>query len=126
MWDTLFSEDESGCGFEDFQVFVCAAFLKHFSDKVRPRTISPKFSLRRCSLQLLALHAQSLRVFVCVVLLFGAFQIQAMAGDELMVFLQELPTQEWGKADVETLLSEAFILSTLYKDSPNHLAVGAK
>jgi len=81
LWDTLFSEDESGCGFEDFHVFVCAAFLKSFSSK-----------------------------------------IQTLAGEELMCFLQAFPTREWGGTEVETLLSEAFILSTLYRNSPSHLA----
>ena len=38
-----------------------------------------------------------------------------------MLFLQELPTKEWGAAEMETLLSEAFILSTSFKDAQHHL-----
>lgn len=45
-------------------------------------------------------------------------------GEGLMTFLQELPTSEWGPGNVETLLSEAFILSTLYRDAPSHLTGG--
>lgn len=81
LWDTLLSENEGGCGFDDFHVFVCAAFLKHFSAEIRAR-----------------------------------------GGEDLMCFLQDFPAKEWGTDEVETLLSEAFILSTLFRDSPSHLA----
>lgn len=80
LWDTCLAEDEAGHGFEGFHVFVCAAFLKHFS-----------------------------------ALLVGS------SGEELMTLLQELPTSTWGPEDVETLLSEAFVLSSLYRDSPAQL-----
>ena len=80
LWDTLFSEDSGGSGFEDFHVYVCAAFLKHFSET-----------------------------------------IQKTSAEQLMLFLQELPTKEWGLSHMETLLSEAFILSTSFKDAQHHL-----
>lgn len=67
-------------GFEDFHVFLCAAFLRHFS-----KTILDQDS------------------------------------DTLMMFIQELPTSDWGPGEVETVLSEAYVLAMLYKDSPNHL-----
>lgn len=35
LWDTLLSEEQGGSGFEDFHVYVCAAFLKHFSDSIQ-------------------------------------------------------------------------------------------
>mmetsp|Transcript_2914 Transcript_2914/g.4025 ORF Transcript_2914/g.4025 Transcript_2914/m.4025 type:complete len:432 (+) Transcript_2914:37-1332(+) len=78
MWDTCLSEDRNG--FEDFHVFICAAFLKHFSQDIRDQD-----------------------------------------GDTLMCYLQDLPTSDWGVSQVETVLSEAYVLAMLYKDSPNHL-----
>lgn len=78
VWDTCLSED--GNGFEDFHVFVCAAFLRHFSKLILEQD-----------------------------------------GDTLMCFIQELPTSDWGPSEVEPVLSEAYILAMLYKDSPNHL-----
>lgn len=66
LWDTLLSEDEKGSGFEEFHIFVCAAFLQGFSG-----------------------------------------QIQLIDKQEdLMCFLQELPTTDWTPSNVETLLSE--------------------
>lgn len=38
-----------------------------------------------------------------------------------MTFLQAVPTSEWGPCEVETLVSEAFVLSTLYQGSQAHL-----
>lgn len=38
-----------------------------------------------------------------------------------VMFLQDMPTKEWGEDEVEPLLSQAYILSTLFEGSPNHL-----
>lgn len=38
-----------------------------------------------------------------------------------VMFLQDMPTKEWGEEEVEPLLSQAYILSTLFEGSPNHL-----
>ena len=40
---------------------------------------------------------------------------------DLIMFLQEMPTNEWVEEEVEPILSQAFILSTLFEDSPSHL-----
>lgn len=37
------------------------------------------------------------------------------------MFLQDLPTAEWGEDEVEPVLSQAYILSTLFDGSPSHL-----
>ena len=39
----------------------------------------------------------------------------------ILMFLQNLPTAKWGDAEVEILLAEAFRLSYLFADAPNHL-----
>jgi hypothetical protein len=40
---------------------------------------------------------------------------------EIMMFLQSLPTKAWAEKDIELLLSEAFIWQSLYKGSAAHL-----
>jgi hypothetical protein len=40
---------------------------------------------------------------------------------EIMMFLQSLPTKEWTEKDIELLLSEAFIWQSLFKGSSAHL-----
>lgn len=79
LWDTYISED-SGNGFEDFHVYVCAAFLSQFSS-----------------------------------------QLQDMGFDELFLFFQEVPTDDWGEKEIEMLLSHAYVLSTLFGGSDAHL-----
>ncbi|CAJ1970158.1 unnamed protein product [Cylindrotheca closterium] len=76
LWDTYISED----GFEDFHVYVCAAFLCQFSA-----------------------------------------QLQAMDFEKLFAFMQDVPTENWGETEVEMLLSQAYVLSTLFGGSDAHL-----
>ena len=40
---------------------------------------------------------------------------------DMLLFLQDMPTSEWGEQEVEVVLSQAFILSSLYEGSPSHL-----
>jgi hypothetical protein len=40
---------------------------------------------------------------------------------EIMMFLQSLPTREWTEKDIELLLSEAFIWQSLFRGSSAHL-----
>lgn len=40
---------------------------------------------------------------------------------EIMMFLQALPTKDWTEKDIELLLSEAFIWQSLFQDSAAHL-----
>lgn len=37
------------------------------------------------------------------------------------MFLQRLPTADWGEKDIEMLLSEAYIWQSLFKGSAAHL-----
>jgi len=45
-----------------------------------------------------------------------------MEFQDIILFLQSLPTVEWDEEEVEPILSQAFILSTLFDNSPNHLS----
>lgn len=67
-------------GFSEFHLYVCAAFLVKWSDK-----------------------------------------LVKMDFQEIMMFLQSLPTREWTEKDIELLLSEAYIWQSLFKGSSAHL-----
>lgn len=40
---------------------------------------------------------------------------------ELILFLQKLPTQGWGEAQVESVLSSAFVLRNTWGSAQSHL-----
>ncbi|KAK3377879.1 GTPase-activating protein gyp1 [Podospora didyma] len=77
MWDTYMAEEQ---GFSEFHLYVCAAFLVKWSDK-----------------------------------------LVKMDFQEIMMFLQSLPTRNWTEKDIELLLSEAYIWQSLFKGSSAHL-----
>jgi hypothetical protein len=66
---------------------------------------------------------ENFHVYVCAVML-KTFRdkLLTMVFQDILIFLQELPTTEWGDEQVEPVLSQAYILSTLFEDSPSHLA----
>ncbi|RKP02419.1 hypothetical protein CXG81DRAFT_10810 [Caulochytrium protostelioides] len=78
MWDTYLAEGD--LGFSEFHLYVCAAFLVKWSDRLRE-----------------------------------------MEFQEILMFLQSLPTAGWEEKDIELLLAEAFMWQSLFHDSPNHL-----
>lgn len=78
LWDTYIAERS---GFEDFHVYVCAAFLCQFSS-----------------------------------------ELQTMSFDALFGFFQQMPTESWTDTEIEMLLSQAYVLSTLFGGSDAHLA----
>jgi hypothetical protein len=48
-------------------------------------------------------------------------QLMKMNFQEILMFLQALPTREWTEKDIELLLSEAFIWQSLFRGSRAHL-----
>ncbi|EAW13798.1 GTPase-activating protein GYP1 [Aspergillus clavatus NRRL 1] len=48
-------------------------------------------------------------------------QLVKMDFQEILMFLQALPTRDWTEKDIELLLSEAFIWQSLFQDSRAHL-----
>jgi hypothetical protein len=65
---------------------------------------------------------ENFHVYVCAVLLKTYKEkLMAMEFQDILMFLQELPTSSWAEEDVEPILSQAFILSTLFDGSPSHL-----
>ncbi|KAI9725600.1 MAG: GTPase-activating protein [Chrysothrix sp. TS-e1954] len=61
-------------------------------------------------------------LYVCAAFLVKwSDQLVRMDFQEIMMFLQALPTREWTSKDVELLLSEAFIWQSLFRGSSAHL-----
>eukprot|EP00920_Eleutheroschizon_duboscqi_P026049 GHVT01064506.1.p1 GENE.GHVT01064506.1~~GHVT01064506.1.p1 ORF type:complete len:348 (+),score=16.96 GHVT01064506.1:332-1375(+) len=60
--------------------------------------------------------------YVCAVfLVYWSNQLKTMDFQQMMLFMQNFPTQEWGTQEIETLLAEAFVLKSLFHASPSHL-----
>ncbi|KAI9297483.1 RabGAP/TBC [Neoconidiobolus thromboides FSU 785] len=61
-------------------------------------------------------------VYVCAALL-SHFSSQLLKLDfqELIMFLQNLPTKQWDTKEIEVLLSQAYLWCTIFNDAPNHL-----
>ncbi|KAE8350265.1 RabGAP/TBC [Aspergillus coremiiformis] len=61
-------------------------------------------------------------LYVCAAFLVKwSEQLVKMDFQEVMMFLQALPTKDWTEKDIELLLSEAFIWQSLFQDSRAHL-----
>ncbi len=61
-------------------------------------------------------------IYICAALL-ASFspQLMGMEFQDLTLFLQNLPTSDWGQHEMEVLLSQAYVLCTLFEDSSAHL-----
>jgi hypothetical protein len=65
---------------------------------------------------------ENFHVYVCAVFLKTyKDELMKMSFSDMLEFLQELPTFDFDEKDVEPILSQAYILSTLFDDSPSHL-----
>ncbi|KAI9048560.1 hypothetical protein LZ554_007393 [Drepanopeziza brunnea f. sp. 'monogermtubi'] len=65
-------------------------------------------------------------LYVCVAFLVKwSEKLRKMDFQEVMMFLQALPTRDWTEKDIELLLSEAFIWQSLFKGSTSHLKGGS-
>ncbi|KAL1956595.1 hypothetical protein VTO42DRAFT_7006 [Malbranchea cinnamomea] len=64
-------------------------------------------------------------LYVCAAFLVKwSDQLLKMDFQEIMMFLQALPTRHWTEKDIELLLSEAFIWQSLFQGSSAHLRSG--
>ena len=63
-----------------------------------------------------------LHVYTCAALLrHYSTDLQRMEFQELVTFLQHLPTTGWSNKEVELLLSQAYVFKSHYHQSPAHL-----
>jgi hypothetical protein len=61
-------------------------------------------------------------LYVCAAFLVKwSDQLLKMDFQEIMMFLQALPTRGWNEKDIELLLSEAFIWQSLFRNSKAHI-----
>lgn len=69
-----------------------------------------------------ALGFETFHVYVCAAFLcqFSGL-LRNMEFDELFGFMQNVPTSDWSDSEIEVLLSQAFVLSTLFHGSDAHL-----
>ena len=102
LWDTYISED----GFEDFHVYVCAAFLCQFSNQLQGMSFDELFGF---------MQVRGFFFFVCV------WTDVKVVPNNRCVWMQQVPTEDWGETEIEMLLSQAFVLSTLFGGSDAHL-----
>lgn len=64
-------------------------------------------------------------LYVCAAFLVKwSSKLVKMDFQEIMMFLQALPTRDWTEKDIELLLSEAYIWQSLFKNSAAHLRGG--
>jgi hypothetical protein len=118
MWDTylvsflvaasLYSSShsllqaEGPDAFSQFHLYVCSAFLVKWSDKLRQMD----FQVDSLVLVYGRDKLKSSRWFVFV--------------QGIIMFLQSLPTQDWGDHEIEMLLSEAFVLNSIWHNAQSH------
>jgi hypothetical protein len=61
-------------------------------------------------------------VYVCASFLLSfSAKLQDMDFEGCFLFIQDLPTKQWGAVEAETLLSQAFMLSTFFQNAQSHL-----
>ena len=126
LWDTCVAE-EAAC-FEDFHVLLCAAFLKHSSSSNQAQVLkngvgvvgvdSNTSSFVR---MICRRFISSLPAFLVVLSVWLITYRHSTPPPLPMSFMQTIPTSEWDPQEVETMLSEAFVLSTLHQGSQAHL-----
>lgn len=64
-----------------------------------------------------------LHLYVCAsILLKWSIKIQKMNLDNIMLFLQDLPTKQWSEQDLDVIIAEAYVFKSLYEDSTGHFA----
>ena len=64
-----------------------------------------------------------LHIYICAaIILKWSKKIKKMKFNELMMFLQNIPTKEWVEADIDMLVAEAHVFRLLYEDSKGHFA----
>lgn len=64
-------------------------------------------------------------VYVCAALLSHyRDELIAMDFQDLVMFLQHLPTEEWGEKELQVLLSQAYTWKSIFGSSPSHLHKG--
>lgn len=105
----LFVQTEGTEAFSQFHLYVCSAFLVKWSAELREMDFQARLAPPRPSL---CPGSDLARLFTLP--------------QEIIMFLQNLPTQDWTDAEVRMLLSEAYVLMSVWVGTDAHFtgAVG--
>ncbi|KAF8318021.1 RabGAP/TBC [Clavulina sp. PMI_390] len=91
------------------------------------REISVKNTIRMWDTYLVRTEAFSqFHLYVCSAFLVKwSAKLKEMDFQGIIMFLQSLPTQDWGDHEVELLLSEAFLLNSVWHNAQSHFGTGS-
>jgi hypothetical protein len=65
---------------------------------------------------------RTFHVYVCAsILTFFSKQLKELEFQDMVLFIQHLPTSSWTDKEVSSILSQAFVYQSLFKGSPSHL-----
>lgn len=65
---------------------------------------------------------KNFHIYTCAAFLMTfAEKLKSMEFQDLVLYLQSLPTENWEVKDIESMLSQAFIYQSLFQSSPRHL-----
>ncbi|TQE04928.1 hypothetical protein C1H46_009399 [Malus baccata] len=97
LWDTYLAE---GDALPDFLVYIFASFLLTviFRNRVEVNNLKSSMNIQ------------------------WSEELQKLDFQELVMFLQHLPTHNWTHQELEMVLSRAFMWHSMFKSSPRHLA----
>jgi hypothetical protein len=112
LWDSYISEE--GTGFEGFHVYVCVAFLCQFSSQLQEMGFDELFGFMQVRNTIL-LGTPRRQFFSPSLSWSRNMSLTSFSS------AQEVPTEDWGETEVEMLLSQAYVLSTLFGGSDAHL-----
>lgn len=66
-----------------------------------------------------------LHVYICAaVLIKFSSHIQTMEFQELMTFVQNLPTSDWNEQDLDMITAQAYVWKAMFESAPSHLSSG--
>lgn len=127
MWDTYLSEtslETSSSKADNVSISSSSNSTSHSTPLDSPRKVQSSTGLRANSAGSTLSRQTSLsefHVFVCAAFLVKwSEKLISMDFQGIITFLQNPPTKAWKEADIELLLSEAFIWQSLYKDASSH------
>ncbi|KAK8055415.1 GTPase-activating protein [Apiospora rasikravindrae] len=129
-----------GCRAEDLTARIDSDLAKHLENEhvefiqfsfrwmncLLMREVSVKNTIRMWDTYLAEEQGFSeFHLYVCAAFLVKwSAKLLKMDFQEIMMFLQALPTKDWTEKDIELLLSEAYIWQSLFKNSAAHLRGG--
>jgi len=86
----------------------------HFSKDLKVWCVSGLASLQTVCVQSPSCETTAMQSIAFV-------SAQKMEFQDLVQFLQNPPTGNWGEKEIQTLLSQAYVYQTLFEGAPKHL-----